>query len=244
MFFCDVMGSPKNKLAKFAEFDAFDNTFDYTHETRGRWKDIFGNQNPIIVEFACGKGEYCLGLAKLNPHFNYIGIDIKGNRLWKGAKTALEHNLNNVKFLRIQIDNALKYFAPGEIHEAWITFPDPQPQKRYKRLCSGRFLNIYREIMSPQSKLNIKTDSDLFYKTALEQVVLDNMTLEANIHDVYALNPLPEFLNIQTFYERIWLKEGKKIKYLRFVLGNNTSSETKKILFEEDMPLPPLTQTA
>jgi tRNA (guanine-N7-)-methyltransferase len=98
--------------------------------------------------------------------------------------------------------------------------------------------------MSPQSKLNIKTDSDLFYKTALEQVVLDNMTLEANIHDVYALNPLPEFLNIQTFYERIWLKEGKKIKYLRFILGNNTSSETKKILFEEDMPLPPLTQTA
>jgi tRNA (guanine-N7-)-methyltransferase len=238
------MGSPKNKLAKFAEFDAFENTFDFNHDTKGHWHRIFGNNNPIVVEFACGKGEYSLGLAKLHPEMNFIGVDIKGNRLWKGAKTALEMGLDNVRFLRIQIDNALQYFAPGEIHEAWITFPDPQPQKRYKRLCSGKFLNIYRDIMSPTSKLNIKTDSDLFYQTVLEQVVLDQMSLEAHIDDVYALDPVPEFLTIQTFYEKIWLLEGKKIKYLRMVLGENRSDESKKVEFPEGKPLPPLTQTA
>ena len=238
------MGSPKNKLAKFAEFDAFENTFDYSHDTKGKWSEIFGNNHPIVVEFACGKGEYSIGLAKLNPHINYIGVDIKGNRLWKGAKMALEAGLQNVRFLRIQIDNAAQYFAPGEVHEAWITFPDPQPQKRYKRLCSGKFLNIYREIMSPNCLLNIKTDSDLFYETALEQAVMDGLQVEANINDVYALDPLPEFLNIQTFYEHIWLKEGKKIKYLRLVLGAEKSDESKRISLEEDTPLPPLTETA
>jgi tRNA (guanine-N7-)-methyltransferase len=113
------MGSPKNKLAKFAEFDAFENTFDYSHDTKGKWSEIFGNNHPIVVEFACGKGEYSIGLAKLNPHINYIGVDIKGNRLWKGAKMALEAGLQNVRFLRIQIDNAAQYFATGEVHEAW-----------------------------------------------------------------------------------------------------------------------------
>ncbi len=238
------MGSPKNKLAKFAEFDTFENTYDYNHETKGRWNEIFGNDNPIVVEFACGKGEYSLGLAQLNPHINYIGVDIKGNRLWRGAKTAIEGNIENVRFLRIQIDNACQYFAPGEVHEAWITFPDPQPHKRNKRLCSGKFLNIYREIMHPNAKLNIKTDSDLFYQTALEQAVIDKLNVEANIDDVYALNPLPDFLNIQTFYEHIWLKAGKKIKYVRMILGSQKSDESKKIEFEADMPLPPLTETA
>jgi len=238
------MGSPKNKLAKFAEFDAFENTFDYNNDTKGKWSEIFGNNNPIVVEFACGKGEYSIGLAILNPHINYVGVDIKGNRLWKGAKIALESGLTNVRFLRIQIDNAAQYFAAGEVNEAWITFPDPQPQKRYKRLCSGKFLNIYREFMFPNCLLHIKTDSDLFYATALEQAVLDDLTVEANINDVYALNPLPEFLNIQTFYERIWLKEEKKIKYVRLVLGADKSDESKRISLEEGTPLPPLTETA
>lgn len=237
------MGSPKNKLIKFAEFEAFENTYDYTHETKGKWGEIFGNDHPIVVEFACGKGEYSLGLAKLNPHINYIGIDIKGNRLWRGAKSALELGLTNVRFLRIQIDNAASYFETDEIHEAWITFPDPQPHKRTKRLCSGKFLNIYREIMHAQGKLNIKTDSDLFYQTALEQAVLDGLTVEANINDVYALRPLPEFLNIQTYYENIWLRAGKKIKYVRMVIGNVTSNTDKRIALEEGTPLPPLTET-
>lgn len=238
------MGSPKNKLAKFAEFEAFNNTYDYRDDTKGKWHDIFGNNNPIIVEFACGKGEYSLGLAKLFPEFNYIGVDIKGNRLWKGAKNALEQGLTNVRFLRIQIDNAAQYFAPGEVYEAWITFPDPQPQKRYKRLCSGKFLNIYREIMNPEGRLNIKTDSDLFYETALEQAVLDSLTVISNVDDVYKLDPLPEFLNIQTFYENIWLKEGKKIKFVRMILGSQKSDESKKVSLPEGTPYPPLTETA
>ena len=238
------MSKGKNKLEKFSEFDAFTNTLDYSHETRGRWHEIFGNSNPIVVEFACGKGEYSIGLARMNPNINYIGVDIKGNRLWKGAKIALEEKLDNVRFLRIEIDKAPEYFAPNEVSESWITFPDPQPHKRNKRLISGRFLNIYRQIMPATAKMNIKSDSDLFYQTALEQITLDNLICEANINDVYGLTPVPEFLKIRTFYESIWLAEGKKIKYVRFQIGNVKSDESKRLELPEDMPFPPLTQTA
>lgn len=238
------MSKGKNKLEKFAEFDAFPNTLDYSHETRGRWHEIFGNSNPIVVEFACGKGEYSIGLARMNANINYIGVDIKGNRLWKGAKIALEDGIENVRFLRIEIDKAPEYFAPNEVSEAWITFPDPQPHKRPKRLISGRFLNIYRQIMPSTAKMNIKTDSDLFYQTALEQITLDQLICEANIDDVYNMSPVPEFLKIRTFYESIWLAEGKKIKYVRFQIGNAKSDESKRLELPEDMPFPPLTQTA
>ena len=236
------MGKGKNKLEKFAEFDSFDNTFDYNDETKGRWNEIFGNNHPIVVEFACGKGEYSIGLAKLHPHLNFIGVDIKGNRLWKGAKIAKEQGLNNVRFLRIQIDNAAAYFDTKEIHEAWITFPDPQPQKRYKRLCSGKFLNIYRQFIGENGRLNIKTDSDLFYETALEQAVIDGLNVEYNINDVYGLDSLPAELNIQTFYEGMWLKEGKKIKYVRLQLGAKPSNETKRLELPAGTALPPLSQ--
>lgn len=237
------MGKGKNKLEKFAEFDAFDNTFDYNDETKGKWNEIFGNDNPIVTEFACGKGEYSIGLARLYPNINFIGVDIKGNRLWKGAKTAKDEDLKNVRFLRIQIDNAASYFDKDEISEAWITFPDPQPQKRYKRLCSGKFLNIYREFIPAKGTLNIKTDSDLFYETALEQAAIDGLDVEVNINDVYGLNDLPKELDIRTFYEQIWLNEGKKIKYVRLILGNEKSNETKRLELPIGTPLPPLSQT-
>src|SRR6056300_335140 len=211
------MGKGKNKLEKFAEFDSFENTFDYNDETKGHWNEIFGNDHPIVVEFACGKGEYSVGLAKLHPHLNFIGIDIKGNRLWKGAKIAKEEGLDNVRFLRIQIDNAAAYFDTNEIHEAWITFPDPQPQKRYKRLCSGKFLNIYRQF-------------------------IDGLNVEYNINDVYGLDSLPAELNIQTFYEGMWLKEGKEIKYVRLQLGAKPSNETKRLELPAGTALPPLSQ--
>ena len=238
------MGTGKNKLQKFSEFDSFSNTFDYKSDTKGKWSQIFGNNNPIVVEFACGKGDYALGLARMNPNINYIGVDIKGNRLWKGAKTAIEDGLNNVRFLRIEIDKADLHFDTHEVSEAWITFPDPQPQKRYKRLVSGRFLNVYRKIMPPTAVMNVKTDSDLFYETTLEQCVLDGLTVQANINDIYSMIPVPAFLNIQTFYEQIWLKEGKKITYVRFVIGDVKSDESKKISLPEGMLLPPLSQTA
>ena len=222
------MGKGKNKLEKFAEFDAFENTFDYNSQTKGKWSEIFGNSNPIILELACGKGDYAIGLAKMNPNINYIGVDIKGNRLWKGAKTCLEHQITNVRFLRIEIDKLFEYFAKDEVSEMWITFPDPQPQKERKRLSSGRFLNVYRQVMPTTGIMNIKTDSDLFYESSLAQIEEDKLTLLENINDVYGTLPVPDFLKIQTFYESIWLKMGKKIKYVKFILGDVKSRETKK----------------
>lgn len=228
MFFCTIMGKGKNKLEKFAEFDSFENTYDYNSETKGKWSTIFGNENPIVLELACGKGDYAIGLAKMNPNINYVGVDIKGNRLWKGAKTALELGLSNVRFLRIEIDKLFDFFAENEVSEMWITFPDPQPHKETKRLSSGRFLNVYRKVMPTTGIMNIKTDSDLFYESSLAQIEEDNLTLLENINDVYGMIPVPEFLQIRTFYESIWLEMGKKIKYVKFILGDVVSREKKK----------------
>ena len=222
------MGKGKNKSEKFAEFDSFANTYDYHSETKGKWAAIFGNTNPIVLELACGKGDYAIGLAKMNPNINYIGVDIKGNRLWKGAKTCIEQGIQNVRFLRIEIDKLFEYFAKDEVFEMWITFPDPQPQKERKRLSSGRFLNVYRQVMPATGIMNIKTDSDLFYYSSLEQIAEDNLTLLENMNDVYGTNQVPEFLQIKTFYEAIWLKMGKKIMYVKFILGDVNSRETKK----------------
>ncbi len=228
------MGKGKNKLEKFAEFDAFENTFDFKCETKGKWSAIFGNNNPIVLELACGKGDYAIGLAKMNPNINYVGVDIKGNRLWKGAKTALEQGIQNVRFLRIEIDKLFEFFAENEVSEIWITFPDPQPHKETKRLSSGRFLNVYRKVMPKSGLMNIKTDSDLFYESSLEQIKEDNLTLIQNIDDVYGLPIVPEFLQIKTFYEQIWLEMGKKIKYIQFILGDTVSREKKK---KKELPL-------
>jgi tRNA (guanine-N7-)-methyltransferase len=222
------MGKGQNKLQKFAEYDSFSNTFSKTDDTKGQWAEIFGNHHPIIVELATGKGDYTLGLARMNPQINYIGIDIKGNRLWKGAKIALDESLHNVRFLRIAIEQIEDHFNPNEVSEFWITFPDPQPHKWHKRLVSGRFLNAYRKVSKSPCLVNVKTDSTLFYQSTLEQIAEDNLTIHQNISDVYALNPVPDFLNIQTFYENIWLAEGKKIKYIKFDLGTVVSDETRK----------------
>jgi tRNA (guanine-N7-)-methyltransferase len=222
------MGKGKNKLEKFAEFDSFENTYDYNSDTKGKWASIFGNTNPIVLELACGKGDYAIGLAKMNPNINYVGVDINGNRLWKGAKTCIEQEILNVRFLRIEIDKLFEYFAKDEVFEMWITFPDPQPQKERKRLSSGRFLNVYRQVMPATGIMNIKTDSDLFYYSSLEQIAEDNLTLLENMNDVYGTNQVPEFLQIKTFYEAIWLKMGKKIMYVKFILGDVKSRETKK----------------
>ncbi|MBL7813343.1 MAG: tRNA (guanosine(46)-N7)-methyltransferase TrmB [Bacteroidetes bacterium] len=209
----------KGKQEKFSEFDAFSNTLDFNNDTKGKWATIFGNNHPIILELACGKGDYTIGLAKRNPDKNYIGIDIKGNRLWRGAKTALEEKLENVRFLRIQIDFIEKHFAADEIDGIWITFPDPQPAKSRKRLTSSRFLSHYRNVAKKDAQINLKTDSDLFYESTLETIREESLKLLENIPDVYAMPCAPELKEIQTFYEKIWLSEGRIIKYLRFNLN-------------------------
>lgn len=218
----------KPKLIKFAEYNSFENTLDVSDNTKGRWSEIFGNTNPIVIELACGKGDYTIGLARLNPGINYIGIDIKSNRMWTGAKTAIIESISNVRFLRIPIDSIIDYFEPNEVSEIWITFADPQPQKERKRLSSFKFLNLYRQIAPPNALVNVKTDSELFFESTLEQIKRDNLNLSICYDDVYALDPVPLILQIQTYYERMWLGMGRTIKYCQFTLGDCESLEPPK----------------
>lgn len=206
------------KLQKFAEVSAFGNCFESAKELKGQWKStVFKNNNPITLELACGKGEYTVGLAERFRERNFIGVDIKGNRIWKGAKYALEHQLNNVAFHRIMIGNIEDFFAPGEIDEFWITFPDPQHAKERKRLTNPMFLDRYRTIASTDAIMNLKSDSTRFYDYTKSVIYEQNLEVIADSDDIYQWAEIPEYLaNIQTFYEKIWLKEGKKIKYLRY----------------------------
>lgn len=219
----------KPKLIKFEEYKNFPNTFDIGDTVnRGKWRSVFGNENPIVIELACGKGDYTLGLARLNPNINYIGIDIKSNRMWTGAKSALDENLSNVRFLRTHIDHITEFFAPEEVAEIWITFADPQPHKPRKRLSSYKFLNLYRKIANKNTLVNVKTDSDLFYESTLAQAHQDQLTVLSHLNNVYLLNPVPDFLKIQTYYEKMWLSMGRTIKYCQFVLGNCESLPIKE----------------
>ncbi|MFM2298786.1 MAG: tRNA ((7)-)-methyltransferase 01057 [Bacteroidota bacterium] len=211
----------KPKLIKFEEYKQFPNTFDVEDTAnKGQWRNIFGNDNPIVIELACGKGDYTVGLARMNPEVNYIGIDIKSNRMWTGAKAALDEKLTNVRFLRTHIDHITEFFDTNEVDEIWITFADPQPHKPRKRLSSYKFLNLYRQIAGERTLVNIKTDSDLFYESSLEQAQQDQLTILSKIDNVYLMNPVPDFLKIQTYYEKMWLGMGRTIKYCQFVLGN------------------------
>ena len=208
------------KLQKFAEVTSFDNCFEYSKAMKGKWKtDYFKNDNPITVELACGKGEYTVGLAERFPDRNFIGIDVKGNRIWKGAHYATEKGLTNVAFHRLMIGNIEEYFDNGEIDEFWITFPDPQHARKRKRLTNAMFLDRYRAISKDGAIMNLKSDSTRFYGYTKETIEEQNLTILKDSDDIYAWEEIPEYLaNIQTFYEQMWLAEGKKIKYLRYVL--------------------------
>ena len=208
------------KLQKFAEVSAFPNCFEYNKNMKGRWRsDYFKNEGKITVELACGKGEYTVGLAERFPNHNFIGVDVKGNRIWKGARYALDHGLKNVAFHRMMIGNIEEFFAPDEVDEFWITFPDPQHGKERKRLTNSMFLARYRNLSKPGAVLNLKTDSTRFYAYSKEVFLSENLDILADIQDVYASEKSPEYLTqIQTFYEKMWLDQGKKIKYLKVKL--------------------------
>ncbi|NQZ44275.1 MAG: tRNA (guanosine(46)-N7)-methyltransferase TrmB [Flavobacteriaceae bacterium] len=219
------MGS-KNKLKRFQENSTFANVIQPTREEvtqgfplRGKWGEHFKNDHPIVLELGCGKGEYTLGLARQNQDRNHIGIDIKGARIWRGAKTALEEGLSNVAFLRTQIELLDALFAPGEVAEIWITFPDPQIKyKRTKhRMTNPDFLALYRKILVPQGIVHLKTDSEFMHGYTLGLLSgLGHEILYAN-HDVYRNAGSPkEVLDIQTFYEKQYLEVAKPITYLRF----------------------------
>ena len=218
----------QKKLIRFEAIKGYENVFEYPVNAKGTWNDFFKNNNPITLELACGKGDYTIGLARLNPEINYIGIDIKSNRMWTGAKTAIVESISNVRFLRIPIDSIIDYFGPNEVSEIWITFADPQPQKERKRLSSFKFLNLYRQVAPPNALVNVKTDSELFFESTLEQIKRDNLKLSICYDDVYSLVPVPMILQIQTYYERMWLGMGRTIKYCQFTLGDCISAEPEK----------------
>lgn len=224
----------QKKLHRFAEIATFPNVLQYPLNMRSNWKDHFKNTNPIILELACGKGEYAVGLGKLFPERNFIGLDLKGNRIWVGARKALEANLQNVAFVRTQIDKITDYFAPGEVEQIWITFPDPQlrTSKAKKRLTHPFFLRRYQQILAPDGYIHLKTDSpDLYYFTK-KVVELYNLSLQEDIPDVYAhFADRPELM-IKTHYEGLDIAGSKKIFYLRFGLTEGLKEEKEKLLQE------------
>jgi len=211
----------KDKLRKFTEIGTFANVLqlDAGKPMRGRWAaDHFGNDRPIVLELACGKGEYTVNLAKLFPNRNFIGVDYKGARIWRGAKTALEEGIANVAFLRIQIETILDYFGADEVAEIWITFPDPQPQKsrEKKRLTHPAFLAKYRQIMGAGGVMHLKTDNDGLYAYTLEQLVGQPVSIHTHTADLYHSDLVDEVLSIKTYYERKYLEVSKNINYVKW----------------------------
>ncbi len=194
---------------------------------RGRWNsDFFGNNNPIVLELGCGKGEYTVGLARQFSDKNFIGIDIKGARMYTGATAARNEGLPNVAFLRTSIELLESFFAPGEVDEIWITFPDPQMKKVRKRLTGTRFIELYRKVSKPGGRINLKTDSPFLYTYTRMMAQHNGLDLLDDTADLYAtISPDNPILNIRTHYERQWLARGLTIKYLRFPLGDNPLSE-------------------
>lgn len=221
----------KNKLRKFAEMEQLPNVLQVPYGKlqaegfglKGRWHDdFFGNRNPIVLELGCGRGEYTVGLAKEYPERNFIGIDIKGARMWAGAKEAHLAGMANAGFLRTNIELLEHFFAPGEVAEIWITFPDPQMKKTRKRLTATNFLDMYRRILSADGVINLKTDSPFLYEYTSRSVALNKLPVVKQTADLYA-NPegVDRILNIRTHYESQWLARGMKIKYLAFRLPQN-----------------------
>jgi tRNA (guanine-N7-)-methyltransferase len=210
----------QKKLKRFGEIKTFSNVLEYPENMKGRWKDFFKNENQLLLELACGKGEYATGLAQLYPGKNFIGLDVKGNRLWVGAKYALEHHLQNVAFLRTQIDKITAYFAENEVEEIWITFPDPQLRvsKAKKRLTHPKFLRLYHQILKPGAKIHLKTDSPDLYNFTKLVIKLYNLNLLIDIHDVYKMEPLSEDLAIKTHYEKLDIARSNRIFYVCFSL--------------------------
>jgi len=207
------------------------NDFQY----KGKWSsDFFHNANGITLELGCGKGEYTVALSEINQSMNFIGVDIKGARIWNGAKKALDNNINNAGFLRTRIDMLDNFFGKNEVDEVWITFCDPQPKKQNKRLTSAHFLNIYRRFMKDGAIVNLKTDSRLLHFYTLELLKANGVIPLVATDDLYASQYLDGILGIKTFYERSFLEQGKKITYLKFIMDTDKEFvEIPKFEFEE-----------
>jgi tRNA (guanine-N7-)-methyltransferase len=213
----------QKKLLRFEAIKAFPNVLQYPENMAGRWHTIFHNNHRLTLELACGKGEYTVELAKMYPHRNFIGVDLKGNRLYIGAKKCLNQHIGNAAFLRTQIDKINSYFITGEVEEIWLTFPDPQlrKSKAKKRLTHPRFLRLYRQILVPGGRIHLKTDSPHLYRFTKMVIDLYDLTLHSDQEDVYAdAGILPE-LKIKTHYESLDIAQSNRVHYLSFSLPSS-----------------------
>lgn len=221
------------KIMRWNEMESFPNViqpkfnevFEVDYKYKGQWQSgVFKNNNPIVLELGCGRGEYSVGLGSYFPNKNFIGLDIKGARIWKGAKQAIDQKLNNIFFIRTHIDMITSFFAPNEIDEIWITFPDPQPQesRTRKRLTAPMFIERYKQLLKPNGIIHLKTDNEGFFRYTLEEIERNNFNLiehTFNLYDEEIKNldqKTQEILSIKTYYENLFSKKGHKIHYLKF----------------------------
>ncbi len=230
----------QKKLQRFAEIKTFPNVLEYPEGMKGNWSVFFKNTNTITLELACGKGEYAVGLGRIHTDANFIGVDLKGNRMWVGAKTALDEGLTNVAFLRTQIEKIADYFTEGEVSGIWITFPDPQLQlsRAKKRLTHPRFLRLYQSFVTQHGTINLKTDSPVLYNFTKTVINLFDLELLKDYDDVYAQQEITEDLKIKTHYEKLDIAQSNKIHYLQFRLNRplplEKDEQLKEIISEQE----------
>lgn len=233
----------KNKLEKFADLHEFTNVYELATledslqecELKGHWGEkVFGNNHPIVLELGCGKGEYTVELARKYTDKNFIGIDIKGARMWTGAKQAIEENISNAAFLRTHIEFIEAFFGPEEISEIWLTFPDPQMKKVTKRLTSTGFLRLYGRILRENGLIHLKTDSQFMFTYTTELVRINDFPVIFQTDDLYHSGLNDDILSIKTYYEQQWLSRGIDIKYIKFNFVNKETISEPDIEIEPD----------
>jgi tRNA (guanine-N7-)-methyltransferase len=228
----------QKKLQRFAAIKTFSNVLEYPEGMQGQWQGFFKNKNPIVLELACGRGEYTVGMAQLFPQQNFIGIDIKGNRMYLGAKQCLTQGISNAAFLRTQIEKLPAYFAPEEVDKIWITFPDPQLRvsKAKKRLTHPRFLRLYQQVLKPAGVIHLKTDSPDLYHFTKQVIELYGLTIVEDCSDVHNQLEIKEELKIKTHYESLDIAQSNKIHYLKFSLPatiKNIDDQLQELLKNE-----------
>ena len=227
------------KLVRFEAIKNFSNVLEHPEGMQGEWKNHFKNNNEITLELACGKGEYAVGLGRMHTNKNLIGVDIKGNRIWRGAITALDEGLTNVAFLRTEIDKITNYFGAEEVSEIWITFPDPQlrTSKAKKRLTHPKFLRLYQQFLKPNAIINLKTDSPNLYQFTKTVINLFNLTLLEDFDDAYHQPSISEELKIKTYYESLDIAKSNRVHYLKFKLDKSLpieKDEELKLLIDDN----------
>lgn len=232
----------KNKLAKFADMARYPHVFEYPYsvadeapfDMKGKWMNFFGNSNPIVVELGCGRGEYTVGLAEKFPDRNFIGVDIKGARMWSGATDSLNRGMKNVAFLRTNIEIIDRFFDKNEVSEIWLTFSDPQMKKATKRLSSTFFMERYRHFLKDGGIVHLKTDSNFMFTYTKYMVETNKLPVDVITDDLYSSGMDDDILSIKTYYEQQWLERGLSIKYIKFHLPAEGSLVEPDIEIELD----------